>query len=544
MNNLLGATSEENALFASFVERHQVLADSGFSEIHVTENSKLGPEESIVTTSLSGDKNATIERSSYAGFRYALNVLLKSLLTNVVVTNHQHSPDFKVRGVIEGFYGTPWTHEQRLRGLAHFSDFGFNRYLLAPKDDPWHRYDWRSELSADFLSRVSDLMAQARKNAITVAVAISPGLTVEYSDASDVQAIMVRFKQLHSIGVREFGLFLDDIPARLQSEKDSAKFNSIMQAHSFYCNAVWAELKKLDSENSLAICPLQYHGKATEEYITEFGKALDPELSLIWTGREICSEYLDVFDAKVFKANTNHTPLYWDNYPVNDVAMLHELHVGPIEGREKGLEDHSLGYFANPMDRFELSLISLSTIGDYLWDTHGYNPQNSWEYSLTLLADNHGDRAAIRNLFRACFESCLRVNPAPDFSAMLEAASFSWKTGKPAQAAQLIEAHASQMLRDVATIKSPQFSKPHWREESMKWLTKYEAVGIALLEIARIVGSCGVSKNSNLSGSKADLDQITSIRASLNSDPTRLFGNGLDMTLAELGDEIRWSLKA
>ena len=544
MNNLLGATSEENALFASFVERHQVLADSGFSEIHVTENSKLGPEESIVTTSLSGDKKATIERSSYAGFRYALNVLLKSLLTNVVVTNHQHSPDFKVRGVIEGFYGTPWTHEQRLRGLAHFSDFGFNRYLLAPKDDPWHRYDWRSELSADFLSRVSDLMAQARKNAITVAVAISPGLTVEYSDASDVQAIMVRFKQLHSIGVREFGLFLDDIPARLQSEKDGAKFNSIMQAHSFYCNAVWAELKKLDSENSLAICPLQYHGKATEEYITEFGKALDPELSLIWTGREICSEYLDVFDAKVFKANTNHTPLYWDNYPVNDVAMLHELHVGPIEGREKGLEDHSLGYFANPMDRFELSLISLSTIGDYLWDTHGYNPQNSWEYSLTLLADNHGDRAAIRNLFRACFESCLRVNPAPDFSAMLEAASFSWKTGKPAQAAQLIEAHASQMLRDVATIKSPQFSKPHWREESMKWLTKYEAVGIALLEIARIVGSCGVSKNSNLSGSKADLDQITSIRASLNSDPTRLFGNGLDMTLAELGDEIRWSLKA
>ena len=544
MNNLLGATSEENALFASFVERHQVFADSGFSEIHVTENSKLGPEESIVTTSLSGDKKATIERSSYAGFRYALNVLLKSLLTNVVVTNHQHSPDFEVRGVIEGFYGTPWTHEQRLRGLAHFSDFGFNRYLLAPKDDPWHRYDWRSELSADFLSRVSDLMAQARKNAITVAVAISPGLTVEYSDASDVQAIMVRFKQLHSIGVREFGLFLDDIPARLQSEKDGAKFNSIMQAHSFYCNAVWAELKKLDSENSLAICPLQYHGKATEEYITEFGKALDPELSLIWTGREICSEYLDVFDAKVFKANTNHTPLYWDNYPVNDVAMLHELHVGPIEGREKGLEDHSLGYFANPMDRFELSLISLSTIGDYLWDTHGYNPQNSWEYSLTLLADNHGDRAAIRNLFRACFESCLRVNPAPDFSAMLEAASFSWKTGKPAQAAQLIEAHASQMLRDVATIKSPQFSKPHWREESMKWLTKYEAVGIALLEIARIVGSCGVSKNSNLSGSKADLDQITSIRASLNSDPTRLFGNGLDMTLAELGDEIRWSLKA
>ena len=544
MNNLLGATAEENALFASFIERHQVFSDSGFSEIVVTDNSKLGAEESIVTTLLSGDKKASIERSTYAGFRYALNVLLKSLLSNIAFTGQRHSPGFKTRGVIEGFYGTPWSHEQRLRGLAHFSDFGFNRYLLAPKDDPWHRYDWRSALSEDFLSRVSDLIAQGRENAITVAVAISPGLTVEYSDAKDVQAIMVRFKQLHSIGVREFGLFLDDIPARLQSENDSAKFNSIMQAHSYYCNAVWAELKKLDSDNTLAICPLQYHGKATEEYITEFGNALDADLALIWTGREICSEYLDVSDAKVFKANTNHIPLYWDNYPVNDVAMLHELHVGPIEGREKGLENHSLGYFANPMDRFELSLISLSTIGDYLWDTQGYDPQLSWEYSLTQLADNSGDRAAIRNLLRACFESCLRVNPAPDFGAMLEKASFSWKTGKPAQASQIIENHANQMLGDVATIKSSEFSRPQWREESLKWLTKYEAVGKALLEIARIVGNCGVSKNSNLSGSKVDLDQITAIRASLNSDPTRLFGSGLDMTLAELADEIRWSLTA
>ncbi|TRZ84567.1 MAG: hypothetical protein D4R83_08410 [Streptomycetaceae bacterium] len=544
MNDLLGATAAENALFTSFIERHQVFSNSGFNEIIVSDNSKLGPEESIVNTSLSSIKTSTIERSTYAGFRYALNILLKSLLTNVAITDHKHSPKFKLRGVIEGFYGTPWSHEQRLRGLAHFSDFGFNRYLLAPKDDPWHRYDWRSALSEGFLNRVSELIAEGRKNGITVAVAISPGLTVEYSEARDVKAIMVRFKQLHSIGVREFGLFLDDIPARLQSENDIARFNSIMQAHSYYCNAVWAELKNLDSENTLAICPMQYHGKATEEYITEFGRALDPDLALIWTGREICSEYLDISDAQVFKVNTNHTPLYWDNYPVNDVAMLHELHVGPIEGREKGLENHSLGYFANPMDRFELSLISLSTIGDYLWDTQSYEPQVAWEYSLTLLIDNPGDRAAIRNLLRACFESCLRVHPAPDFSAMLEAASFSWKTGKPAEAGKLVETHCNQMLNDVATMKSAKFSRPQWLEESQKWVTKYEAVGTAFLEIASILNNCGISKNSNLKGSVADLAKINAIRASLNSDPTRIFGNGLDMTLAELADEIRWSLTA
>ena len=50
MNNLIGATAEENALFKSFVDRHQVFANSGFSEITVIDNSKLGAEESIVTT--------------------------------------------------------------------------------------------------------------------------------------------------------------------------------------------------------------------------------------------------------------------------------------------------------------------------------------------------------------------------------------------------------------------------------------------------------------------------------------------------------------
>jgi hypothetical protein len=100
------------------------------------------------------------------------------------------------------------------------------------------------------------------------------------------------------------------------------------------------------------------------------------------------------------------------------------------------------------------------------------------------------------------------------------------------------------MLSDVATIKSATFSKPQWREESLKWLTKYEAVGTAFLEVAQILSSCGVSANSNLKGSAGDLTKISSIRATLNSDPTRIFGNGLDMTLAELADEIRWSLTA
>ena len=50
---------------------------------------------------------------------------------------------FPVRGVIEGFYGAPWTHAARLDAVAFLAERGMNAYVYAPKDDPRHRTRWR-----------------------------------------------------------------------------------------------------------------------------------------------------------------------------------------------------------------------------------------------------------------------------------------------------------------------------------------------------------------------------------------------------------------
>ena len=133
------------------------------------------------------------------------------------------------------------------------------------------------------------------------------------------------------------------------------------------------------------MCSSDLHGRGHESYIKEFGNALNPEIQLMWTGRQICSEYLESVDAKFFKNETSKEPFYWDNYPVNDVAMIHQLHVGPIEKRDKDLGKFSVGLVANPMEKFELSLISIATIGDYLWDSDNYLPEISWNQSLEFL---------------------------------------------------------------------------------------------------------------------------------------------------------------
>ena len=47
-------------------------------------------------------------------------------------------PDLKYRGVVEGFYGEPWSHEARLSLIDFYGRFKMNYYVYGPKDDPYH----------------------------------------------------------------------------------------------------------------------------------------------------------------------------------------------------------------------------------------------------------------------------------------------------------------------------------------------------------------------------------------------------------------------
>jgi hypothetical protein len=53
-------------------------------------------------------------------------------------------------GVIEGFYGRPWSKNQRLELLDHMSSWkGLNTFIYSPKDDKKHRAHWRALYDRD-----------------------------------------------------------------------------------------------------------------------------------------------------------------------------------------------------------------------------------------------------------------------------------------------------------------------------------------------------------------------------------------------------------
>ena len=251
----------------------------------------------------------------------------------------------------------------------------------------------------------------------------------------------------------------------VEFETDQKKYLSIAEAHADFANRINEKLKRVNPEASIFVCPLQYHGRGHEPYISLLGNSLDSDIDLMWTGRQICSEYLEVQDAIVFQESTSKSALYWDNYPVNDVAMVHQLHIGPIQKRDKELGNHSIGLVANPMDRFESSLLPLATVADYLWDSESYEAQNSWDRVLKDLIVNEDDRNALRHLFRNCFESCLAVDAAPDFGAVLSQATFGWRTGQANFAAELLVRYATEALRNFEIISSKEFSWPEIQPE-------------------------------------------------------------------------------
>ncbi len=64
-----------------------------------------------------------------------------------------------VRGTVEGFYGPPWTHEQRLAHLEFSARVGLNAYVYAPKHDPLHRQLWREPYGAGQLRQFAELVS-------------------------------------------------------------------------------------------------------------------------------------------------------------------------------------------------------------------------------------------------------------------------------------------------------------------------------------------------------------------------------------------------
>ncbi len=410
--------------------------------LYCEKSHRLTNEKYILTVS---GNDITVECSGEKSAFYALCDISKRINDeNLQNGKYICCPSFRIRGYIEGFYGTPWSHEKRISIMTLMAKNRMNTVYYAPKDDVYHREKWRDIYPDDELKRLKNLVDTSKKYYMDFYWCIAPGVSVRYSDKNDFSALIKKTEQLYSIGVKHFGLLLDDIDDELEYTEDRAIYGETVNAHIDLINRYFSALQSIDNSIKLTICPTLYNGKGDEYYISKLGQNIPPLVSVFWTGKDICSRELLSLDTIKFIESTHHKPLYWDNYPVNDCAMYNEMHISPIINRDKDLWKYSEGIIANCMEYAECSKIPLITFSDYLWDSESYDSEASFINAINQVIGKENANSFI--VFADhLYTSCLKDSNSRRMYEVLNKTECSIKTGDKEAAAALIECYIKRM---------------------------------------------------------------------------------------------------
>ena len=291
-------------------------------------------------------------------------------------------PTMTVRGSIEGFYGTPWSHKDRLSQIEFYGDQKLNTYIYAPKDDRYHREQWREPYPTTEMKRMQELIDTSKANKVDFVFSLSPGIDIRFDGAegeADYQALVKKCQSLYDMGVRSFAIFFDDI-----DNKDGKKQAEVLNRFNKEFIQAKGDIKPLIT------VPTEYDSNAMKilsgstQYTKDFASTLDKSIKVLWTGSAVVPEGIDVANAQQVKSVYGDRMGIWWNYPCTDY-IKNKLGLGPVYGLDKGLE-HEVDFLVmNPMEHAELSKISLATGADYAWNTAAYDYEKSFKAAIDEL---------------------------------------------------------------------------------------------------------------------------------------------------------------
>lgn len=285
-------------------------------------------------------------------------------------------PDLKYRGVVEGFYGTPWSHEVRLSLIDFYGANKMNTYIYGPKDDPYHSCpDWRLPYPEDEAENISELVRACGKNRVDFVWAIHPGQDIKWNE-EDYRNLLNKFNMMYDLGVRAFAIFFDDISGDGTNPTRQAELLNRLNAEF---------VKEKGDVRPLIVCPTDYSrlwaNPGENGNLAIYGKTLDPSIEVFWTGDYVCSD-LTRETMEWVNSRIRRPAFYWWNFPVTDYAR-HIVMQGPAYGLDTTLTSGDLcGIVSNPMEYGEASKIALYGVADYSWNTGAYNALDNWERGL------------------------------------------------------------------------------------------------------------------------------------------------------------------
>jgi len=298
----------------------------------------------------------------------------------------------RYRGVIEGFYGPMWTHEDRLHLLQHMSDWQMNLYIYSPRDDPYHRFCWDLPYPPEEMARFAELAAEARRRGVQFAYAISPGNTFNPRDPAHHQALLAKLQAFIDLGCTFFPIFYDDLVEGFDPDSEKGARHAELQAE--VMNALADAIATRCAEARFLFCPTQYMTAEKSLYLCRLHELLGARIETVVTGVDpdtdtVCPRTFSDEGAQRYYDHFGRRPFLWDNFNVRDNA-LNVLHWSPYMGRGRNLDQLCTGIVLNPQNVYLLNLPVFGCMGDYFADPRGYDPQASFRRHVTALMGEAG----------------------------------------------------------------------------------------------------------------------------------------------------------
>ncbi len=389
-------------------------------------------------------------------------------------------PDLAARGVVEGYYGAPWSFEARCSIFRFMGRNKMNTYIYAPKDDPYHHgLGCYKSYPADKAAELRELVQYAHKHHVRFVWAIHPANTVKWNEnggKTQLNALCDKLQQMYDMGVRDFGVLVDDSTGEIGKAERQVQLTNYILEHFIR--------KHPDVNQTLIMCPTGYNRSWTNEsFLNTLGAGLDKSIPIMWTGDTVVHD-ITLEGQKWVNYHVSRPTFIWWNWPCNDFKRS-RLSMGRTYGLDTSYEMKSQmsGFVANPMEHAEASKVGLFGVANYTWNIDQFESQSTWLAGMFRLYPLHREAMRVfcahnsyllpngHGYFRE--ESVEIAETANQFISSIAAGTPDMK------AVQLLQLEFDRMVTAARELKHTKNPIAGLCNEIQPWLDQFELTGVA-----------------------------------------------------------------
>ena len=442
----------------------------------------------------------------------SLEQILDKDAADIACGEIQDYADVKYRGIIEGYYGVPYSAEVTKDLFRFMARYKMNMYMYGAKSDPYHSQKWAdsypTSITAEqrqlgYLSQsmLRDITKVAHQCKVNFVWAIHPGSAfTNASNTTVVTRIMTKFKNMYKLGVRQFGLCVDDvgIPTDEAVQKLNADRMTELQ------NLIDKQWNKEGAapENTvkpLNVVPQLYNfSQSNEENRQKFYAALSntpSKVDVYITGTKTWS-VPNSSDLQKGKNYLGREVSWWWNYPCNDqdVTKLFPMDTYTNFSIHRRIDDASRleanlqnakTILINPMQQGEVSKIALFSVGNYTWNTAAFDNMASWEAALpAVVGQEHAASLRLLTPYLSYYDSSAFSTLSSRFKTALAAGNAPTEE-MLSEVQDILD--ACQDLHAMET--SDNESQRLFYSDVRPWLLKLEAMAQEIVKLSELVVS-------------------------------------------------------